>query len=76
MTRHGNAGQLPVPEMPAAQLARYHQVLVSSLRRCREEQPRYRQMRACLAEVLAGERARRLAGRTSATTLLVPRIRL
>ena len=76
MTRHGNAGQLPVPEMSAAQLARYHQVLVSSLRRCREEQPRYRQIRACLADVLAEERARRLADRASASTLLVPRIRL
>lgn len=76
MTRHGNAGQLPLSEMSAAQLARYHRALVSSLRRCREEQPRYQERRAFLADVLAEERARRLAGRTSGDTLLVPRIRL
>src|SRR6266702_5323441 len=73
MTGYDDVRQLPLSEMSAAQLARYHRMLVSSLRRCREEQPWYREMRACLAEVLAEERARRLAGRASANTLLVPR---
>ena len=76
MTRYGNAGQLSVSEMSAAQLARYHRVLLSSLRRCREEQLRYQETRACLTDVLAEERARRLAGHASESTLRVPRIRL
>ena len=33
--------QLPLPEMSAAQLARYRRALVRYLRRCREEQPQY-----------------------------------
>jgi hypothetical protein len=35
--------QLPLPEMSAAQLARYRRALVRSLRRCREEQPQYQE---------------------------------
>ena len=76
MTFYGSVRQLTVSDMSAAQLARYHRLLVSSLLRCREEHPRYRQMRACLGDVLAEERARRLADRASANALLVPRIRL
>ncbi len=33
--------QLPLPEMSAAQLARYRRALVHYLRRRREEQPHY-----------------------------------
>ncbi len=33
--------QLPLPEMSAAQLARYRRALVHYLRRRREEQPQY-----------------------------------
>lgn len=76
MTRYQNVRQLPVSEMPAVQLARYRRALVSSLRRCREEQPRYQETRACLADVLAEERARTVADRASGNTLLVPRIRM
>ena len=35
--------QLPLPEMSAAQLARYRRALVRYLRRCREEQPQYQE---------------------------------
>ena len=52
--------RLPLPEMSAAQLARYRRALVRYLRRCRTEQPQYREMRACLADVMAEEQARRL----------------
>jgi uncharacterized protein YfaQ (DUF2300 family) len=75
MSRYWNVRQMPVSEMSAAQLAHYHRALVSSLKRCREEWPRYQEMRTCLADVLAEERARRLAARASTNTL-VPRIRV
>ena len=68
--------QLPLPEMSAAQPARYRRALVRYLRRCREDQPQRQEMRGCLADVIAEEHARRLTGRTSGTTLAVPRIRM
>ena len=62
--------------MSAPQLARYRRALVHYLRRCREEQPQYREMRACLSDVMAEEQARRLTDRTSGIALLVSRIRM
>jgi hypothetical protein len=66
---------LPVADMSAAQLARYRQTLVRYLRRSEQQPPQHRKMRACLAEVMAEEQARRLADRVGAV-LLVPRIRM
>jgi hypothetical protein len=37
--------QLPLPEMSAAQLARYHRALVRYLQRCRKDQPQRQEMR-------------------------------
>jgi len=51
--------------MSAAQHSRYRRALVHYLKRCRQEQPRYRELRACLADVMAEEQARRLAERAS-----------
>jgi len=62
--------------MSAAQLARYRRALVHYLRRRRQEQPQYPEMRGCLADVIAEEQARRLTDHASRTTLLVPRIRM
>jgi hypothetical protein len=62
--------------MSAAQLARYRGALVRYLRRCRQKRPQCREMRACLADVMAEEQARRLTDRASGTRLLVPRIRM
>ena len=45
--------QLPLPEMSAAQLARYRRTLVRYFSRCREEQPQYQEMPGCLADVMA-----------------------
>ena len=64
--------QLPLPEMSAAQLARYRRALVRYLSRCREEQPQYQEMHDCLADVMAEKQTRRLTNRTSGTTLVVP----
>ncbi len=58
--------------MSAAQLARYRRALVHYLKRCRQDQPRYREMRSCLAGVMAEEQARRPTDHASGTTLLVP----
>ena len=68
--------ELPLPEMSAAQLARYRRALVHYLKRCREEQPQYREMQAYLADVLTEEQARRQTDYASGITLLVPRIRM
>jgi hypothetical protein len=65
--------ELPIPEMSAAQLARYRRALVRYLRRCRKESPRYGETRACLADVIAEEQERRLSDRASGITQ-VPRI--
>jgi hypothetical protein len=62
--------------MSAAQLARYRRALVRYLKRCREEPPQYREMRTCLADVMAEEQARGLTDPASGITLLVPRIRM
>ncbi len=68
--------ELPMPEMSAAQLARYRRALVHYLKRCRQEQPRYTEMRASLADVMAEEQARKQTDQASGIRLLVPRIRM
>jgi hypothetical protein len=68
--------QLPLPEMSAAQLARYRRALVRYFSRCREEQPQHQEMPSCPADVMAEKQTRRLTDRTNGTTLVVPRIRM
>lgn len=68
--------KLPVSQMPAAELSRYRRELVRYLRRCPQDEPRYREQRACLAEVLAEEAARRVINRASDISFLVPPVRL
>jgi hypothetical protein len=62
--------------MSGTQLFVYRQALVRYLKRCAEDDPRYQKQRGCLAEVMAEERARRLADSASGITLIVPRIHL
>jgi hypothetical protein len=67
---------LPISEMSAAQIAIYRRAIVHYLKYCSADDPRYQEQRDCLAEVMAEERARRLAGNASGMTLSVPRIHL
>jgi len=68
--------KLPVAEMSGAELSAYRRALVRYLRRCPQDEPRYGETRACLAEVIAEEQARRVINCASGITLTVPRIRL
>ncbi len=68
--------KLPVSEMSVAELSGYRRALVRYLRRCPQDEPRYAEQRACLAEVMAEEQARRTINCASGITLIVPRVRL
>jgi hypothetical protein len=67
---------LPISEMSGAQISIYRRALVRYLKHCAADDPRCQGQRDCLAEVMAEERARRLAESASGMTLAVPRIHL
>lgn len=66
----------PIEAMSSAELSRYRRALVHYLKRCPQDEPRHEEQRACLAEVMAEEQARRLINCAGGITLTVPRIRL
>jgi hypothetical protein len=68
--------KLPLSEMTSAGLKSYHRALLGYLRHCAKHAPWYEEQRACLAEVMAEERERRLADSASGSTFTVARIHL
>ncbi len=67
---------LSIGQMSGAELSRCRRALVRYLKRCPEDDHRYGEMRACLAEVMAEEQVRRLTDNSSRITPAVPRVRL